>query len=226
MKTKPFTFLLLLTFLFLFSGSVLFQNFYGTASANPSLSANCDETSPFSFLSLGDVPYKPNEFDIFSSTLNHIDEVEPILFAIHVGDIVDDPSPTNKSTEAKVFTKRYNLFNSFSKPFIIVPGDNETNDQRDPERALQFFINKFVPLAHKNNFLKIARQNGHMENLFFHCKGILFIGINLQYIGNRDKNNWLRTNEASREWLLYNLLHNSNNAKALSYLCTGSLEVS
>ena len=121
----------------MFSGAVLFQNFYGTVSANPSLNTNCDEISPFSFLALSDVPYTAKEFDIFSSTLNHIDKVEPVLFAIHAGDIVSEPVLSN--TDPKVFTKRYNLFNSFSNPFVMVPGDNETNDQRDPERALQFF---------------------------------------------------------------------------------------
>jgi len=197
---------------FLVSGAVLFQNFYGTVSTNPSLNTNCDEISSFSFLALSDVPYTPKDFDIFSSTLNHIGKVEPVLFAIHAGDIVPDPKP---KTDPKVFTKRYNLFNSFSKPFVMVPGDNETNDQPDPENALQFFRHKFVPLAHKNNLLKIARQKGQMENLFFHCKGVLFIGINLQHIGNRNKDDWARTNKASREWLIYNLLNNANNAKGI-----------
>jgi len=197
----------------LFIGSVFFQNFYGTASANPSLNTNCNETSPFSFLALSDVPYEPKEFDIFSSTLNHIDKVEPVLFAIHAGDIV--PEPVLSKTDPKVFTKRYNLFNSFSKPFVIVPGDNETNDQPDPENALQFFRHKFVPLAHKNNLLKIARQKGQMENLVFHCKGVLFIGINLQYIGKRNKDDWARTNEESKQWLIYNLFNNGLNAKGI-----------
>ena len=88
---KPFSKKIKLTFLFLFIGSVFFQNFYGTASANPSLNTNCDEISPFSFLALSDVPYEPKEFDIFSSTLNHIDKVEPVLFAIHAGDIIPHP---------------------------------------------------------------------------------------------------------------------------------------
>jgi len=212
-KTKLLTFVFFLTFLFLFIGSVFFQNFYGTASANPSLNTNCNETSPFSFLALSDVPYEPKEFDIFSSTLNHIDKVEPVLFAIHAGDIV--PEPVLSKTDPKVFTKRYNLFNSFSKPFVMVPGDNETNDQPDPENALQFFRHKFVPLAHKNNLLKIARQKGQMENLFFHCKGVLFIGINLQYIGKRNKDDWARTNEESKQWLIYNLFNNGLNAKGI-----------
>jgi len=191
----------------------LFLIIFGIFSPKFALSANCDGTGPFSFLAIGDTPYDTKGLITLRSTLNFADSDESILFATHIGDLIEQPpGPNDPSTPGTGFSKpqdlldRFYLFTNFSKPVVIVPGDNETNDQKDPESALQFFRDNFLSLAHKNDLLKIRRQYEHIENLYFYCKGVLFIGVNLMPKGRRNQNNWARTNKASKVWLQYHLI--------------------
>ena len=103
----------------------IFLIIFGIFSPKFALSANCDGTGPFSFLAIGDTPYDTKGLITLRSTLNFADSDESILFATHIGDFIEDPStPGTGFSKPQDLLDRFYLFRIFSKPVVIVPGDN------------------------------------------------------------------------------------------------------
>ena len=78
----------------------------------------------FIFSALGDMPYfLPEDFARFENVIKQINKA-PIAFSVHVGDFKSSSTPC--SDEA--FNKILGYFETFKKPLIYTPGDNEWTD--------------------------------------------------------------------------------------------------
>jgi hypothetical protein len=78
----------------------------------------------FTFSTLGDMPYfLPEDFPRFENVIKGINKA-PIAFSVHVGDFKSSSTPC--SDEA--FNKILGYFETFKKPLIYTPGDNEWTD--------------------------------------------------------------------------------------------------
>jgi hypothetical protein len=78
----------------------------------------------FTFNTFGDMPYFfPHDFTRFENVIKQVNTA-PIAFSVHVGDFKASVTPC--SDEA--FTNMLGYFNTFKKPMIYTPGDNEWTD--------------------------------------------------------------------------------------------------
>ncbi len=104
-------------------------------------------TRRFSFIALGDMPYKQSDHNKFASLIEQINRLAP-EFSVHVGDI--------KKAKRKCSDERYERvlahFGTFSGPLIYTPGDNDWADCHkeragsfDPLERLATIREKFFP---------------------------------------------------------------------------------
>jgi hypothetical protein len=82
-----------------------------------------------SFAVIGDVPYTRAQAAAFPSLVASINADPDVVFAAHVGDIKSGTTPCQDETYAAVRL----LFDSFTKPLLYTPGDNEWADCDGPE---------------------------------------------------------------------------------------------
>jgi hypothetical protein len=167
-------------------------------SCSPSLiSAQIKDTF---FLAVGDMPYTvPAQFPIFESLIQQVNASDA-LFTIHVGDFKS--STTLCSNE--LFTKMHGYFETFEKPLIYTPGDNEWTDcykkeagsysanERLDKLRLEFFAdNKSfgkmkIDMTTQSDTKKFAK---YKENRLWNSQGILFATLHVVGTNNNFYNN-------------------------------------
>ena len=106
------------------------------------------DTTPFTIVALGDMPYMlPADYGRFENLIQAINKSKP-NFSIHVGDIKSGSTPCT----AAIFQKVYDYFQTFEQPLIYTPGDNEWTDcgrtkagGYDPEERLTAVRKLFFP---------------------------------------------------------------------------------
>ena len=81
---------------------------------------------------LGDAPYNEAEVARVDALIDQMN-AQPLAFVVHVGDI---GSSTHACTDDWLL-KRKAQFARLRHPFILIPGDNEWSDCRDPLRRLE-----------------------------------------------------------------------------------------
>jgi hypothetical protein len=81
---------------------------------------------------LGDAPYTEAEVERLDAVIDEIN-AHPLAFVVHVGDI---GSGAQACTDAWLLQRKAQ-FARIRHPFILIPGDNEWSDCRDPLRRLQ-----------------------------------------------------------------------------------------
>lgn len=87
------------------------------------------KNNSFSFFVLGDMPYHlPEDYNRFENVIDRLNQ-ENQVFNVFVGDFKSSKTPC--SDEA--FDKIFHYFNSFKKPLIYTPGDNEWTDCGKPK---------------------------------------------------------------------------------------------
>ncbi len=86
--------------------------------------AGAQERRPFTFVALGDMPYRlPDDYARFERLIDAINAERP-AFSVHVGDTKSGGSSCADETLIKV----RDYFNSFERPLVYTPGDNEWTD--------------------------------------------------------------------------------------------------
>ena len=95
----------------------------------PVLLAGCAAWQPphpdaFSFAVLGDTPYNEAEERQFAAMIGRINR-EPLAFVVHVGDFKGGGACSDA-----LFAQRRAQFDSFERPLVYTPGDNEWTDCR------------------------------------------------------------------------------------------------
>jgi predicted phosphodiesterase len=77
----------------------------------------------FDFALIGDMPYSATDSTAFPRLIEQVNRAK-VDFVLHVGDIKGGSS----SCADAALRERRDLFDRFSKPFLLVPGDNDWTD--------------------------------------------------------------------------------------------------
>lgn len=123
---------------------------------------------------LGDTPYAQAEIEKLDTLIGRINEHE-LAFVVHVGDI--GSSAASQGCSDAWLEARKRQFARIRHPFVLIPGDNEWSDCREPRQRLarwrQLFCTEVPGLA-------LERQAGEQcENLRWQAGGMMFVGLNV-----------------------------------------------
>ena len=123
---------------------------------------------------LGDTPYSQAEVDKLDALIGRINAQE-LAFVVHVGDI--GTSAASQGCGDAWLEARKRQFARIRHPFVLLPGDNEWSDCREPQVRLaqwrRLFCNAVPGLA-------LERQPGeNCENLRWQAGGMMFVGLNV-----------------------------------------------
>lgn len=142
--------------------------------------------SDFRFLAVGDVPYSQEQYGQFLRLLSQ-SKSEDFAFLMHTGDFKDGGTECSDTALEKIA----HVFQSYPKPIVYTPGDNEWTDCHrtgdDPIERLQklrelFFQN---PDTLRLSQLKVEHQNrnpqfkAYIENYRFVKSNVLFIATHI-----------------------------------------------
>jgi hypothetical protein len=121
---------------------------------------------------LGDTPYSESEVERLDRLIDDINAA-PLAFVVHVGDI-------GSSRQACVddwLQARKRQFARIRHPFVLLPGDNEWTDCRDPvERLAQW--RKLFCMEKRN--LSVEKQKGpYCEHIRWEAGGFVFVALNV-----------------------------------------------
>ncbi len=155
--------------------------FLGNRALSPIflLLSGCAQLAPlpgaeFAFGILGDTPYSRSEAEKLDALIGRINQQE-LAFVVHVGDI-GTSSATQGCSDAWIEARK-RQFARIRHPFVLIPGDNEWSDCRDPQGRLAQWRKLFcaeVPA------LALERQaGGHCENIRWQAGGMMFVGLNV-----------------------------------------------
>ena len=149
-------------------------------------------TTPFSFMVIGDVPYRvPQDFVRFDRLIAAVNATNP-AFTFHVGDI----KAANEPCTDEYFRGIFNRFKKITGPLIYTPGDNEWTDCHR-ERAGKFNPRERLDKVREIFFAEPGRSLGatpmpidsqsvvmpnharYVENGRFWRNGVLFVTVHV-----------------------------------------------
>ena len=152
---------------------------------------------------IGDLPYSPQEEQEFTNLVADINTSD-VAFVVHDGDIKSGGAPCTN----ELFLSRRALFETFQKPFVLVPGDNEWTDCHrtgdDPLERLKTLRELFFatetslgkPPLMLERQSKLPKFADYRENVRWQRGPVLFVGLHI--VGSN--NNLGRTPEMDREF--------------------------
>jgi hypothetical protein len=112
---------------------------------------------------LGDAPYTEDEAQRLDAVIDEIN-AQPLEFVVHVGDI---GSSMLACTDAWLLERKAQ-FARIRHPFILLPGDNEWSDCRDPLRRLERW---------RQIFCEVPRA--FCEHRRWESEGWVFVALNV-----------------------------------------------
>ncbi len=154
-----------------------------------SASGFAENSTPFTFALMGDVPYYDGEVLDVERMLGEISS-ENVSFVVHVGDFKSGSSPC---TDA-LYVQRRQMFNQSAHPFVYVPGDNDWTDCHrqkaggyDTRERLaklrEIFFTQDESLGKKNILLKHQSDDAafklYRENVRWVQSNVLFVALNV-----------------------------------------------
>jgi hypothetical protein len=126
---------------------------------------------------LGDTPYSAEEVERLEHVIDAMN-AQPLTFVVHLGDI---GSSRQACTDAWLQARK-TQFGRIRHPFILVPGDNEWSDCREPLQRLAAW-RKFFCVAQQD--FPVARQKGeYCEHIRWEAGGFVFVALNVQGSNN------------------------------------------
>lgn len=175
----------------------------------------------FSFVALGDMPYKiPDDYPRVDRLIGVINQLKP-AFSIHIGDIKSSSTSCGDETLKQVFDR----FQTFQQPLIYTPGDNEWTDchrqaagKFNPRERLARVREMFypkpdqslgtTPLAVESQTKIQPEYAKYVENVRFTKNGVLFVTLHVVGSNNGFKSNdkdavleYFERNAANIAWL-------------------------
>ncbi len=164
--------------------------------------------SAFSFVALGDMPYRKKDLPAFDRLTAAINDRRP-RFVVHLGDMKSGRSAFKKNT----YVGRRELFSEFAAPFIFTPGDNDWVDGdgtikelASPASRLKELRRVFFDDAENSIDAKlwIIRQDKYVENAWWTMDDMLFVTLHTIGNNNNRSNNrkeFAARNKANLDWL-------------------------
>lgn len=174
------------------------------------------QSKKFEFIAFGDMPYRlPDDYARFENLIKQVNHEKP-AFSVHLGDFKSGSTLCSD----EYFNKIYNYFESFSRPLIYTPGDNEWTDcnreaagKYDPLEGLSLLRKMFfkepkslgqkkIPLSTQGSNPQFTR---YVENVAWEHGGIQFATIHLVGSSNNfkgtDNTEFLERENANLAWL-------------------------
>ena len=139
------------------------------------LLAGCATQAPiapgaFVFGVLGDAPYSELEAERLDRVIDEMNR-EPLAFVVHVGDI----GGSAQSCTDDWLLARKAQFARIRHPFLLIPGDNEWSDCRQPMERLKHWRELFC-----NTTINVQRQSGeYCEHVRWEAGGWVFVALNV-----------------------------------------------
>jgi predicted phosphodiesterase len=122
----------------------------------------------------GDAPYSEAEVERVERLIDEMNAA-PLAFVLHVGD-VGSSSALQACGDAWLL-ERKQQFARIRHPFILVPGDNEWSDCKDPLRRLELWRKRF---CFADSRLGVESQQGEFcEHIRWQSGGTLFVVLNV-----------------------------------------------
>jgi hypothetical protein len=156
-------------------------------------------TTPVAFAVMGDTPYTAEQRRQFPALVQTVNADPAVEMVLHAGDVKSSDSPCTDAT----LRDRAGLFDTFTDPFVLTPGDNEWTDchklaagQYLPTERLTavrriLFPNPGSTLG--RNPMPVTTQlsgsSPYVENVRFERSGIVFATVHV--VGsNNDRSKW------------------------------------
>lgn len=119
---------------------------------------------------LGDTPYSQDAVERLELVIDEIN-AQPLAFVVHVGDI----GSSRLACGDDWVVQRKAQFARIRHPFVLLPGDNEWSDCKDPLGRLQRWRELFCGTS-----LKVETQKGPFcEHLRWQAEGLVFVSLNV-----------------------------------------------
>ncbi len=174
------------------------------------------QNKKFEFIAFGDMPYRlPGDYARFENLIKAVNREKP-AFSVHVGDFKSGSTVCSD----EYFNKIFGYFESFSRPLIYTPGDNEWTDcnreaagKFDPLERLallrKMFFKEPKSLGQKKILLSTQGSNPqfarYVENVAWEHGGIQFATIHLVGSSNNfkgtDNTEFLEREKANLAWM-------------------------
>jgi len=139
-----------------------------------SLLAGCAAVPPAegpAFGVLGDAPYSEAEAERLDVVIDEMNR-ETLEFVVHVGDIGSSALACTDEWLVKVKAQLTRI----RHPFVLVPGDNEWSDCKQPLERLKAWRTLFC----SPDFLKLEQQAGeYCEHVRWEQNGCVFVALNV-----------------------------------------------
>lgn len=166
----------------------------------------------FEFALLGDAPYTPEEELQLENVIEEINR-EKVAFTLHVGDIQGGRTPCTD----EILERNLGYFNSFERPLVYTPGDNEWTDCHrtggDPlarlARVRAVFASQNRSFGERR--IKLTRQSAAVpENVRFTHGDVTFVSLHIVGSNNNlpeapggpgNVDEYAARNEANLAWL-------------------------
>jgi hypothetical protein len=130
---------------------------------------------------LGDVPYTEGEIERLDAVIDRINR-ENLAFVVHVGDI----GSSEQACTDDWLLERKKQFSRIRHPFLLIPGDNEWSDCRNPMERLGRWRAQF---CEKETIPNLARQTGpYCEHVRWEAGGWVFVALNVPGSNNNVRN--------------------------------------
>lgn len=139
---------------------------------------------PFSIAIWGDTPYSPGEAVAVPKLIDQVNASD-VAFTIFVGDLQGSGRCDNR-----IFTEATDRFNSFEKPLIYTPGDNEWTDchvsAQDPVERLGYLRRTMfrTDRSFGARRLTVQQQPGYPENARWEAGTVVFVTVNVSGSNN------------------------------------------
>lgn len=145
------------------------------------------DTPPYAFGAIGDIPYGSTEIAEFPEKIAAINEHSELSFVTHVGDIKNGSSVCSTSYFAWILAQ----FDTFAKPLVYTPGDNEWTDCHRTNNGAYNPLERLATLrelffdGHVGTTLGATTMAVHVddaafpENAWWRGGGVTFVDANI-----------------------------------------------
>jgi hypothetical protein len=121
---------------------------------------------------LGDAPYTQGEVERLDGVIAEMN-AEKLAFVVHVGDI---GANVQACTDAWLLDRKLQ-FGKIRHPFLLLPGDNEWSNCRDPLRRLAKWREVFC--YGETIFNLVRQQSEYCEHVRWEAGGWVFVALNV-----------------------------------------------
>lgn len=121
---------------------------------------------------LGDAPYTEGEVERLDGVIADMN-AQPLAFVVHVGDI----GSGRRACTDDWLAERKEQFSRIRHPFVLLPGDNEWSNCRDPVQRLERWRALFC--YGETVFRLVRQQNEYCEHVRWEAGGWVFVTLNV-----------------------------------------------